>query len=576
MFSRREFLQVSAAAGALLGGTSLLRPAAAQQSITQDDLLAFDPVGNVTLLHVTDIHAQLVPVYFREPSVNLGVGEVSGLPPHITGKDFLSTFDLTPGSYEAYSMASTDFLALAKEYGRIGGMDRMATLVNAIRAERPTQTLFLDGGDTWQGSYTSLQTQGEDMVRVMNAMKTDAMTAHWEFTYGTDRVEELIEQMDFPFLAANVRDTDWEEPVFESTSYFERGGVKVAVIGQAFPYTPIANPRYMIPSWSFGIREKELQESVDEARAEGAELVVLLSHNGFDVDRKLASNVTGLDVILTGHTHDAVPEAIKVGKTLLIASGSHGKFLSRLDLDIRDGEVKDFRYRLIPVLSDVIAPDPEMAAVIKDVRAPYEADVTRVLGTTESLLYRRGNFNGTFDDLICDALLSERDAQIALSPGFRWGATLLPGQDITVDDVYNMTAITYPNAYRSEMTGQMLKDILEDVADNLFNPDPYYQQGGDMVRVGGMGYRIDPTKAIGSRISDMTLLSGGTPIDPSQSYVVAGWASVNEGTEGPPIYDVVSDYIEKAGAVSVKQNDSVRSSGFDPLKRRSDWTWSEG
>jgi sulfur-oxidizing protein SoxB len=562
MFSRREFLQVSAAAGALLGGTSLLRPAAAQQSITQDDLLAFDPVGNVTLLHVTDIHAQLVPVYFREPSVNLGVGEVSGLPPHITGKDFLSTFDLTPGSYKAYSMASTDFLALAKEYGRIGGMDRMATLVNAIRAERPTQTLFLDGGDTWQGSYTSLQTQGEDMVRVMNAMKTDAMTAHWEFTYGTDRVEELIEQMDFPFLAANVRDTDWEEPVFESTSYFERGGVKVAVIGQAFPYTPIANPRYMIPSWSFGIREKELQESVDAARVEGAELVVLLSHNGFDVDRKLASNVTGLDVILTGHTHDAVPEAIKVGRTLLIASGSHGKFLSRLDLDIRDGEVKDFRYRLIPVLSDVIAPDPEMAAVIKDVRAPYEADVTRVLGKTESLLYRRGNFNGTFDDLICDALLSERDAQIALSPGFRWGATLLPGQDITVDDVYNMTAITYPNAYRNEMTGQMLKDILEDVADNLFNPDPYYQQGGDMVRVGGMGYRIDPTKAIGSRISDMTLLSSGAPIDPSESYVVAGWASVNEGTEGPPIYDVVSDYIEKAGTVSVKQNDSVKIVGI--------------
>jgi len=562
MFSRREFLQVSAAAGALLGGTSLLRPAAAQQSITQDDLLAFNPVGNVTLLHVTDIHAQLVPVYFREPSVNLGIGEVSGLPPHITGESFLSTFNLKPGSYEAYAMASTDFVALAKEYGRIGGMDRMATLVNAIRADRPTQTLFLDGGDTWQGSYTSLQTQGEDMVQVMNALKTDAMTAHWEFTYGTDRVQELIEKMDFPFLAANVRDTDWEEPVFESTSYFERGGVKVAVIGQAFPYTPIANPRYMIPSWSFGIREKELQERIDEARAEGAELVVLLSHNGFDVDRKLASNLTGLDVILTGHTHDAVPEAIKVGKTLLIASGSHGKFLSRLDLDVQGGEVKDFRYRLIPVLSDVITPDPEMSAVIKEVRAPYEADVTKVLGKTESLLPARRNFNGTFDDLICDALLSERDAQIALSPGFRWGATLLPGQDITVDDVYNMTAITYPNAYRSEMTGSTIKDILEDVADNLFNADPYYQQGGDMVRVGGLGYRIDPSKPIGSRISDMTLLASGTPIDPAQAYVVAGWASVNEGTEGPPIYDVVSDYIEKNGTVSVTPNESVKIVGI--------------
>ncbi len=440
-------------------------------------------------------------------------------------------------------------------------MDRLATLVKAIRAERPDNTLFLDGGDTWQGSYTSLQTQGADMVEVMNALGTDAMTAHWEFTYGTDRVGELVESLDFPFLAGNVRDTEWEEEVFDGVASFERGGVKVAVIGQAFPYTPVANPRYMIPTWSFGIQEKLVQERVTQARDEGAELVVLLSHNGFDVDRKLASRVDGIDVILTGHTHDALPVAVEVGGTLLIASGSHGKFLSRLDVEVKDGRMQGYRYRLIPVLADVIAPDTEMAALVERIRAPHAAELGRVLGQTESLLYRRGNFNGTFDDLICRALMRERDAEIALSPGFRWGASLLPGQDITLEDVYNQTAITYPKAYRSEFTGAFLKEVLEDVADNLFNPDPYYQQGGDMVRVGGLSYAIDIDKPIGQRISDMTLLKSGEAIDPDKSYVVAGWASVNEGTEGPPVYDLVARYIEGEKTVRIDETPNITIKG---------------
>jgi S-sulfosulfanyl-L-cysteine sulfohydrolase len=558
MFSRRDFLQVSCATIGLMGLGSNITRAAAKQSLTEADLLDFEPLGNVTLAHITDIHAQLVPIYFREPSINLGVGQMRGLPPHVTGAEFLTKFGIEKGTANAYAMSSEEFSALAQTYGRVGGVDRLSTLLKSIRAERPNQTLFLDGGDTWQGSYTSLKTGGEDMVRVMNALKTDAMTAHWEFTYGQERVEELIESLDFDFLAGNVRDTSWEEPVFEAISYFERGGVKVAVIGQAFPYTPIANPRYMIPEWSFGIREEEIKANVDKARAAGAELVVLLSHNGFDVDRKLASRVSGIDVILTGHTHDALPVAVDVDGTLLIASGSHGKFLSRLDLDVRDGKVHDYRYKLIPILSDVITPDPEMTALVSEIRAPHAAELSRVLGQTESLLYRRGNLNGTFDDLICDALMSERDSQIALSPGFRWGASLLPGQDITVEDVYNMTAITYPNAYRNEMTGENLKLVLEDVADNLFNQDPYYQQGGDMVRVGGMGYRIDPTAKMGSRINDMTLLKTGEAISANQTYTVAGWASVNEDVEGPPIYDLVGDYISKQKSIDIQAHDAVK------------------
>jgi len=560
MFSRREFLMAATAVTAILGPGAAGRwsRAAAQQKLTEADLLDMAPHGNVTLVHITDLHAQLKPLYFREPSVNLGVGEVDGLPPHVTGADFLKLYGIAPGTPHAYALTSEDFTALARSYGKMGGMDRVARIVRRIREERGDAMLLLDGGDTWQGSYTANKTLGADMVEVMNSLQPDAMTGHWEFTYGTERVKELVEGLPFPFLGGNIYDSEWNEPAFEAYRIVERGGVKVGVIGQAFPYTPIANPRWMFPNWSFGIREGDVARNVAAVREEGAEVVVLLSHNGFDVDRKLASRVPGIDVILTGHTHDALPEPVKVGNTLVIASGSNGKFVSRLDLDVRDGKLKGYAYRLIPVFSDVIAPDPEMTALVDKVRAPYEAELGRELATTDSLLYRRGNFNGTFDDLICQALLAERDAEIALSPGFRWGTSLLPGQAITVEDLHNACAMTYPAAYRTPMTGQLLKDILEDVADNLFNADPYYQQGGDMVRVGGMGYRIDPTAAIGSRISEMTVLKTGEAVMPDREYVVAGWASVNEATEGPPIWDVVEGYLARNPVVRLEENRSVK------------------
>ncbi len=562
MLTRRDFLQVTAATAAMFGPLGGIGAAAAAQKITQEQLLKFDSIGQVTLLNFTDIHAQLVPLYFREPSVNLGIGAVNGLPPHLTGKDFLKHFDLAAGTPEAYAFSSTDFTSLAKEYGRIGGLAHMATLINAVRAERPNNTLLIDNGDTWQGSLTSLKTKGEDMVDAMNALGVDVMTAHWEFTYGADRVQELIDKLNFPFLAGNVRDTEFDEPVFESTKFFERGGVKIAIIGQAFPYTPIANPRYMIEEWSFGIQEDIVRGHVEAAREDGADLIVLASHNGFDVDRKLASRVDGIDVILTGHTHDAIPGVITVNNTLMVATGSHGKFLGRLDLDVQDKKIKDYRYKLMPVFSDAITPDSKIEAVVKAIRAPHEKELNEVLATTDSTLYRRGNFNGTFDDLICQAMLQERDAEIALSPGFRWGRSLPVGSDITGDDVFSQTAITYPECYRNEMNGELLKTILEDVADNLFNPDPYYQQGGDMVRVGGMGYSIDVSKPIGERISNMTLLKTGQPIDPARNYVVSGWASVNPEVEGPPIYDVVSDYLRKQKVVNVPENKSIRISGI--------------
>ncbi|MHB8145677.1 MAG: thiosulfohydrolase SoxB [Vulcanimicrobiaceae bacterium] len=563
MLTRRDFVQVTAAAAAALGPGRSLASAAATQKITQADLLRFDPVGQVTLLHFTDIHAQLMPIYFREPAVNIGVGADAGVPPHLVGDAFLKYFGIAPDTSSAYDLTMEDYVALARSYGRLGGLDRMATLIDAIRAERPGKTLLLDGGDSWQGSYTSLKERGADMVRAMNQLGVEAMTAHWEFTYGTARVKELKAQLKFPFLCGNVQDSTWGDWAFESTKIFELNGVQIAVIGQAFPYTPISNPAWMIPDWTFGIHENHVQQEVTKARAAGAQVVVLLSHNGFDVDKKMASRVKGIDIILSGHTHDAVPRPTMVGKTMIIASGSHGKFLSRLDLDIRNGGIADYRYRLIPIFSDAIAPQPAMSKLIADIRAPYQADLTKTLGHTDSLLYRRGNFNGTFDDLICAALLRERDVEISLSPGFRWGISLLPGQPIMLEDLYSQTAITYPQAYRNTMTGAQLKAVFEDVADNIFNPDPYYQQGGDMVRVGGMSYAIDVSKPEGQRISDMTLLRNGEKVEASKSYTVSGWASINQNTQGPAIYDVVQKYIEDEKVIRIPDRQAVTVTGAD-------------
>lgn len=559
---RRDFLQFAVNAGIVFGAAGLLANptrALAQQKLTQDDLLKFDAKGQVTLLHFTDVHGQLAPLYFRPPDTNIGVGAYAGIPPHLVGEEFLKEFGIERGSALAYAHTFLDYVDLARTYGRLGGLDRTATLVKAIRAERgEDKVLFLDGGDTWQGSYTSLKTNGQDMVDCMKLLKPDAMTGHWEFTFGEERFLEIVDSMGYPFLASNIFDTEWDEPAFESTAMFDKGGVKVAVIGQAMPYTPIANPRWMFPKWSFGIRPEALQANVDAAREQGAEVVVLLSHNGFDVDRKLATVVKGIDVILTGHTHDAIPRAVQVESTLIMSSGSHGKYLGRVDLEISGGKVTGHSSNLIPVFSDVIQPDAEMAAKIAEVRAPYKDEIARVIGRTDTLLYRRGNFNGTWDDLICRGIIEERDTQIALSPGFRWGTTLLPGEDITIGDLYTETSMNYPAVYRTEMTGAQLKDILEDVCDNLFNPDPFLQQGGDMVRVGGMTYTCAVNQTIGMRISDMKLAATGESIDPAKTYVVGGWASVNEGVKGPAIYDLMEGYISKKQTVSVPDERSVK------------------
>ncbi|MCB1366901.1 MAG: thiosulfohydrolase SoxB [Rhodobacteraceae bacterium] len=566
MISRRDFLQASMATAALYGASGFgnWSRLAAQQVLTQDKLLEFDTFGNVSLVHITDIHAQLKPVYFREPEFNIGVGAAKGQVPHLTGAAFRRRYGIEDGSAAAYALTYDDFAALAQSYGRMGGLDRVATVLKAIRADRP-DALILDGGDTWHGSYTCYHTAGQDVVNVMNALKPDAMTFHWEFTLGAERIEDIVAGLPFAALGANIYDAEWNEPseIFAPYKMFERGGVQVAVIGQALPYTAIANPSWMFPGYSFGIREERMQEVVDEVRAKGAGLVVLLSHNGFDVDKQMAARVQGIDVILAGHTHDAVPEPVVVGETIVIASGSNGKFVSRVDLDVRDGRMMGFRHKLIPIFADVIAPDADVAALIDAQRAPYLDQLTEVIGHTdaETTLYRRGNFAGTWDDLICQALLEEREADISMSPGVRWGPSVLPGQAITREDIFGVTSMTYGQAYRTEMTGEFLKVVLEDVGDNLFNPDPYYQQGGDMVRIGGMGFSFDVSKRQGARVSDMTLLKTGEAIDPARSYVVAGWASVNPGTEGPMIWDLVEDHIQRLGTVSVQPSGSVKVLG---------------
>ncbi len=543
--TRREFLQMLAVASAYGLPLSEQAGAAARADAFYD--LPPSGAGSVTLLHFTDCHAQLLPAYFREPDVNIGLFEARGRPPHLVGEAFLKQFRISPKTRHAHAYTYLDFEHAARRFGRAGGFAHLATLVKQVRAQRPG-ALLLDGGDNWQGSATSLWTRGQDMIDASRLLNIDVMTGHWEFTYGAARVKEVIEK-DFKghteFIAQNVRTADFGDPVFKPYVMREVNGTPVAIIGQAFPYTPIANPRHFVAEWTFGIREESLQQVVDEALRKGARVVVLLSHNGMDVDLKLASRVTGIDLILGGHTHDAVPEPVPVenrgGRTLVTNAGSNGKFLAVADIEISGGKVRECRYRLLPVFADLLKPDAEMAGLIQRVRAPYRQKLSEKLAVTEGLLYRRGNFTGTFDQLILDALMEVKGAEIAFSPGFRWGTTLLPGQAITLEHVMDQTAITYPHVTMNEMTGEAIKNILEDICDNLFNPDPYYQQGGDMVRVGGMSYRCDPAQKIGSRISGMSLK--GSPIEAGKRYKVVSWAPVVEGASGEPVWEVVSSYL---------------------------------
>ena len=543
--SRREFASVMAAA--LAAGFPLQREASAAQAAS---LYNVPRTGNVHLLHMTDCHAQLMPIYFREPSVNIGVGSMKGRLPHLVGQNLLKAAHLKAGTPEAHAFTYLNFERAARQYGKVGGFAHLATLVKQLKGSRPG-ALLLDGGDTWQGSATALWTQGQDMVDAAKLLGVDVMTGHWDFTYGEERIKTIVEK-DFAgkvdFVAQNVKTSDFGDPVFKPYVIKEMNGVAVAIVGQAFPYTPIANPGWQTPNWTFGIRESEMQETVNEARAKGAQAVVLLSHNGMDVDLKMASRVTGIDAILGGHTHDGVPVPVIVknpgGQTIVTNAGSNGKFLGVLDLDVRDKKVIGFNYRLLPVFSNLLPADEAMSALVAKVRAPYEARLSEKLAVTEGTLYRRGNFNGTFDQLILDALMEVRGADIAFSPGFRWGTSLLPGQTITREHLMDQTAITYPWTTLTEMRGDMIKTILEDVGDNLFNPDPYYQQGGDMVRVGGLSYRCEPGAKMGSRIQDMRL--GHKLIEADKTYKVAGWAPVQEASKnaGPPVWDVVETYLK--------------------------------
>jgi len=552
--NRREFIQLlslAAVAGLSLTGRS--------SSSDPAQIYDFPPFGNVSLLHFTDCHAQLLPLYFREPSVNIGLGDAFGRVPHRVGRYFLDHFSIPQGSPEAYAYTCLDFESMARQFGKVGGFAHLATLIKRIRALRP-HSLLLDGGDTLQGSATALWTQGRDMIGASKLLGVDIMTGHWEFTYGMDRVRAIIDgELDpIEFLAQNVvltEDAAFDDKpaydpesgqVFKPYTLREVNGVRVGIIGQAFPYTSLANPRYMVEDWSFGIRDAQCQSMVDALRDQGAELVVVLSHNGMDVDLKMAQHVSGIDVILGGHTHDGVPVPEIVnspsGRTLVVNSGSNGKFLSVMDLDVRHGHLVDYRFRMLPVFSNFLPADSEMAAYIDGVRSPFVDQLSRVIASTEVTLYRRGNFGGTFDQVILDAMLKIRGADIAFSPGFRWGTSLLPGDSITYEHVMDQTAITYAKSTLNEMTGEMIHQLLEGIADNLFNVDPYYQMGGDMVRVGGLSYTIDPAATIGRRISALEL--AGKPLDAAKTYRVAGWASVNpQPDELPNIWDVVSEYL---------------------------------
>jgi sulfur-oxidizing protein SoxB len=570
---RRDFLKSTAAVAASVG---LPRLARGNEAAGIYDIERF---GNARILHLTDTHAQLNPVYFREPSVNIGVSEMTGRPPHLVGRAFLERFGIRPDSADAYAFTCVEFEKSAGRFGKLGGFAHLKTLIDRLRGDAGEKhSVLVDGGDLWQGTGLANIMRGRDMVEAANLLGIEAMTGHWEFTYGEQALRDNLDHFKGEFLAQNVFLT--EEAAFNDARAFDKasgrvfkpstikelGGYRVAIVGQAFPYVPIAHPKRFTPDWTFGIREEELQKHVDALRGtDKVDAVILLSHNGMDVDLKLASRVTGIDVILGGHTHDAVPQPIAVknasGTTLVTNAGSNGKFLAVLDLALDKGKVSDVKYHLLPVYSELLKPDPAMAELIGRVRAPFVTDWTEKIATPDRLLYRRDNFAGPVDELICTALRTELDAEIALSPGFRWGVTALSGQPLTMEDLLAETAISYPETYVQEMTGAEIKDVLEDICDNLFNADPYYQQGGDMVRAGGLGYTCMPTATMGSRISELKL-DNGKALVANHRYKVAGWASVN-GQQGAPVWDVVGKYLRSGRMMPERLGSGVTLKGVE-------------
>jgi len=564
--SRREFLRILGFAGA----AGLFLPGMSMAQSGSSDLYDFGNFGDIRLMHITDTHAQLMPIYYREPSMNLGLGQAFGRPPHLVTEAFLKYYNIAPGSQLAHAYTAINYAEAAQRFGKVGGFAHLKTLVDKMRSGYGAdKTLLLDGGDTWQGSGTAFWNRGMDMVEACNLLGVDVMTGHWEFTYLEEEVRKNLAAFKGDFVAQNIKTK--EVAMFEGAQAYDEntghtfrpyvmktlGKHRVAVVGQAFPYTPIANPSRFIPDWTFGINASDMQALVDQIRAkEKPDAVVLISHNGMDVDVKLAEVVSGIDVIFGGHTHDGVPQPFVVknakGRTLVTNAGSNGKFLGVIDLKLGDGGVKEFQYKLLPVFSNELPAHSGMQVLIDKIRAPYLDKLQEPLAMAGSLLYRRGNFDGPFDQIICQALIERNEAQISLSPGFRWGTTVLPGQTITMEHVLDQTCMTYPETYARDMTGQQIKDILEDVADNLFNLDPFYQQGGDMVRTGGLNYRIDPTATMGKRIDNMRL-ENGQPVEASKKYRVAGWATVGSKAPGEPVWDTVAAYLKDKKVVEINK-----------------------
>ncbi|ADN09044.1 thiosulfohydrolase SoxB [Sulfurimonas autotrophica] len=566
--SRRDFMHIAAIFG-LTAATSSFASSQKIEQIGLKDIYQFNSMGNFTLMHICDLHAHVKPLYWREPSTLISAPNLVGTPGFLCGEAFAKHYGLEPSSLDAYFDTYIDFSKLAKKFGKMGGIAHIKTLTNHIIKERGKENvLFLDSGDTWQGTGVALKTGGEAIVKAQNYLGIDTMVGHWEFTYGKERVKELIDMLDAKFISQNIVGDDpfadeYEELIFEPYTIEERGGAKIGIIGQSFPFTSTANPKEFTEGWSFGLRLETLQEYVDELKNEKkVDCVVVLSHDGFSVDQEVARKVKGIDFILSGHTHDPSPEPIVINDTVIVIAGSHGKYIGRLDIDAKDGKVNGYEYKLIPIASNIIPADPEGVKLVNKLYAPFDKEFNEVLGQTKGMLYKRDTFFSTFDQLINDAIIDEMKCDISFTPGYRWGTTVLAGDNILMDNVYEMCGITYPDVYTFELKGEKIATLLEDIADNVFNANPLYQQGGDMSRLGGVTYSIAVANKAGKRISNLKI--GGKPIDLKKTYVVSSWggnlqkAGANLQTDKiRPVYDVVRDYIKREKVVDVSNKGNV-------------------
>ncbi|NLD72906.1 MAG: bifunctional metallophosphatase/5'-nucleotidase [Chloroflexi bacterium] len=442
-----------------------------------------------------------------------------------------------------------------------GGHARIAALIAAERRRHPGAVLALDNGDTLHGTYPVVHSEGEALLPILNAMGLDGMTAHWEFAYGPARFKALAQRLNYPMLAINCYEEASGELAYPPYVVYEAAGLRVGVIGIAATIVDKTMP----PSFSKGLRftlgNEELPGHISHLRQEErADLIVVVSHLGFPQEVRLAEEVEGIDVLLSGHTHNRIYRPVLVNGAIIIQSGCHGSFLGRLDLQLEGGKVVDWRHALITVTED-LPEDPVVRERVEAALATDRSDLAEQVGETRTPLHRYTVLEAPMDNLLLQALQSETGAEVAFSNGWRYGAPIPPGP-ITLNDLWNIIPVN-PPVSTCDLTGEEIWDMMEENLEHTFARNPYDQMGGYVKRCLGLNLYAKIENPAGQRIQQIFV--GGRPLRREQVYHAAYVTSQGVPKEygahheqiGVRAIDALRRYLAQSGPVSAEIRGSI-------------------